>query len=63
VSESRCLVAFLIFARDMQARRYRPRVAELAVIYRVTPKTIYRCLHALEEVGWQTPYQRREKAA
>jgi DNA-binding transcriptional regulator YhcF (GntR family) len=48
-------VDILLFARDMQSRRYMPTVAELAVIYRVHRRTICRWLDALEEAHWKMP--------
>jgi hypothetical protein len=56
-------VDILLFARDMQSRRYMPTVAELAVIYRVHRRTIYRWLDDWESVDWPMPSRRRETAA
>jgi hypothetical protein len=55
----RCISDLLRFASDMQARRYMPTLAELSVIYRVTPRTIVRWLDALEEVHWKMPARNR----
>jgi hypothetical protein len=53
------LVPFALFARDMQGRRYMPTQSELAVVYRVTRRTICRWLDALRDAEWPMPARNR----
>jgi hypothetical protein len=53
------LVPFLRFARDMQGRDFMPTQAELAVVYRVTRRTICRWIDVMEEAEWTMPPRNR----